>query len=74
MGGGRQKFFPNSTVDQQNNQGQRQDGRDLIKEWLDIERFSGARKAFVGDRSQLKSLKTNETDFMLGKQWKGRDI
>lgn len=64
MGGGRQKFLPNSTLDQ----GQRQDGRNLIKEWLDIERAPGAKKAFVGDRSQLKSLKTGETDYMLGKE------
>jgi len=66
MGGGRTKMLPNTTSDEQNNVGERLDKRNLIDEWLDIDR-SGARKAYVGNRSQLKSLNFNETDYLLGK-------
>ncbi|CAI6351315.1 unnamed protein product [Macrosiphum euphorbiae] len=66
MGGGRAKFFPNTDKDQQNLKGQRRDGRDLIKEWLEIDRTSGASSAYVTDRSQLKSMNTSETDYLLG--------
>lgn len=64
MGGGRAKFLPNTDKDQQ---GQRQDGRNLTKEWLEINRTSGASSVYVTDRTQLKSLNTNETDYLLGK-------
>ncbi|KAL5244726.1 hypothetical protein ACI65C_012136 [Semiaphis heraclei] len=66
MGGGRAKFFPNTNKDQQNYQGERCDGRDLIKEWLKINRTSGASRAYVSNRSQLKSVDTSETDYLLG--------
>lgn len=69
MGGGRAKFFPNTDKDQQNLKGQRRDGRDLIKEWLEIDRTSGASSAYVTDRSQLKSMNTSETDYLLGKYY-----
>ncbi|XP_025202611.1 membrane-bound alkaline phosphatase-like [Melanaphis sacchari] len=63
MGGGRQKFLPNTNKDQK---GQRRDGKDLIKEWLEINRTYGASSAYIADRSQLKSLNTSETDYLLG--------
>jgi len=69
MGGGRAKFFPNTNKDQQNFEGQRRDGRDLIKEWLEINRTSGASSAYVNDLSQLKSVNTSETDYLLGKYY-----
>jgi len=69
MGGGRAKFFPNTNKDQQNHEGQRCDGRNLIKEWLEINRTSGASRAYVSNRSQLKSVNTNETDYLLGKYY-----
>lgn len=67
MGGGRSKFLPNTTTDNQNKKGHRIDKRDLINEWLNINRMGGARNVYVGDRSQLKSLNTNKTDYLLGK-------
>jgi len=67
MGGGRAKFLPKTDKDQENHEGQRRDGRDLIKEWLEINRTSGASNAYVTDRSQLKSLNTKDTDYLLGK-------
>jgi len=67
MGGGRAKFIPKTDKDPQNHPGQRRDGRDLIKEWLEINRTSGASSAYVTDRSQLKSLNTSNTDYLLGK-------
>ncbi|CAH1725913.1 unnamed protein product [Aphis gossypii] len=63
MGGGRAKFLPKTD---ENPQGQRQDGRDLINEWLKINRSSQASSAYVTDRSQLKSLNTSKTDYLLG--------
>lgn len=67
MGGGRSKFLPNNSVDEQKKSGQRVDNRNLIKEWLNIDRISRSRNAYVGDRSQLKSLNKKETDYLLGK-------
>lgn len=66
MGGGRSKFLPNTTKDWQNKSGQRIDNRNLIKEWLNINRAGGARTAYVNNRTELKSLKTNETDYLFG--------
>lgn len=66
MGGGRSKFLPNTTIDHQKRKGQRLDGRNLINEWMNINRNLGSQSAYVGNRSQLKSLKTNETDYLLG--------
>jgi len=67
MGGGRAKFFPKTDKDEKNYQGQRRDGRNLIKEWLEINRTSGASSAYITDRSQLKSINTSDTDYLLGK-------
>lgn len=67
MGGGRAKFFPNTDKDQQNLKGQRLDGRNLIKEWLLLNRTHGARSAYITDRSQLMSVNTSQTDYLLGK-------
>jgi len=67
MGGGRTKMLPNTTSDEQNHAGERLDKRNLIDEWLDIDR-SGARKVYVENKSQLESLNLNETDYLLGKQ------
>jgi len=64
MGGGRAKFLPKTDEYQE---GQRQDGRDLINEWLKINRTSEANSAYVTNRSQLKSLNTSKTDYLLGK-------
>nr|UXP86337.1 alkaline phosphatase [Megoura viciae] len=66
MGGGRAKFFPKTDKDEQNHQGQRRDGRNLIKEWLEINRTSRASSVYVTDRSQLKSVNTSDTDYLLG--------
>lgn len=67
MGGGRAKFFPQTDKDQKNYPGERSDGRNLIKEWLEINRTSGASSAYVTDRSQLKFVNTSDTDYLLGK-------
>jgi len=69
MGGGRAKFFPNTDKDQQDHKGQRLDGRNLIKEWLLLNRTSGAKSAYVTGRSQLMSVNTSQTDYLLGKYY-----
>jgi len=69
MGGGRAKFFPNTDKDEQNQKGQRRDGRNLIREWREINRTYGESSAYVTDRSQLKSVNTSETDYLLGKYY-----
>lgn len=67
MGGGRSKFLPKE-LQQQKYFGKRQDKRNLIKEWLEINRTAGAHSAYVSDRSQLMSLNTSEIDYLLGKK------
>lgn len=68
MGGGRSKFLPKDFEDDQHKKGQRLDKRNLISEWLNIDRSPGSNKAYVGNRSQLEHLNVNETDYLLGKQ------
>lgn len=37
-------------------------------EWLNISRTAGTHSAYVSDRSQLVSLNTSKTDYLLGKK------
>lgn len=62
MGGGRAKFLSKTT-----SEGQRIDGRNLIDEWLNINR-TGLHSAYVSDRSALNSINTHETDYLLGNE------
>ena len=64
MGGGRQKFVPKGTSDPQfkNRQGERLDGRDLTKEW--VNKRSGSE--YVWNRDQLAAINPRKTKHLLG--------
>jgi Alkaline phosphatase len=67
MGGGRAKFLPVSSKDDEGNVGERSDGQDLIKEWL-LDKTNRTKKAkFITTRQQLLELDPNKgTDYLLG--------
>lgn len=61
LGGGRNKFLPNTTIDTEGNAGERSDGKDLIEEW----KRSHPNGLVVSNRDEL--LNINETvDSVLG--------
>lgn len=65
MGGGRKKFLPDTVKD---TEGQRKDSRNLIQEWLNIDRPQGQKSVYVGNRTSLNSINLSETDYLLGEQ------
>ncbi len=63
MGGGRRSFLPNTVPDAEDGRvGERQDGRNLIQEWIDQYDDS----AYVWNRDQLLNINPNHTDHLLG--------
>ncbi len=64
LGGGRQKFLPNSAQDPEypERTGSRQDGRDLTAEWL--ARLPGS--AYVWNKAQLDAIDPAKVDHLLG--------
>lgn len=67
-GGGRAKFIPISSKDDEGNPGERADGVDLIKEWLlDKTNKTNRRAKYIQTRDQLLGLDTKNTDYVLGK-------
>lgn len=64
LGGGRQKFLPNDTADPQvaGKRGDRLDGRDLTKEW--VNKSSGSE--YVWNKQQLASIDPRKTKHLLG--------
>lgn len=65
LGGGRREFLSNTTQDEEGKMGLRQDGKNLIKEWLDEHEGMGTRE-YVWNKDQLISLDLNSTDYILG--------
>lgn len=66
LGGGRSKFLPNNTLDCDANYGHRQDNRNLIDEWMNIDRFKGARKEYVKNLAELNSFDVVPPDYLFG--------
>lgn len=64
MGGGRNKFLPKGTVDEQGSKGERVDGVNLIHEWLLQKKRRPA--AYVSDRKGLMNVDFNNTEYLLG--------
>lgn len=64
LGGGRKKFLPTNETDDDNVQGQRLDGINLIEEWKHIKK--GQRAQYISKKKGLSELDTNETDYVLG--------
>ncbi|XP_055706981.1 membrane-bound alkaline phosphatase-like [Phlebotomus papatasi] len=64
MGGGRNKFLPKGTVDEQGSKGERVDGVNLVHEWLLQKKRRPA--AYVSDRKGLMNVDFNNTEYLLG--------
>lgn len=64
LGGGRSNFIPKNVQDPvyHDKSGMRNDGRDLIKEWM----AQGEQAAYVYNRQGLAGLDTQKTDKLLG--------
>lgn len=68
MGGGRRCFFGSNTLDFGPNktQGLRKDGKNLINQWIDKRKANNHNYAFVNMTGDLKSLDTDNIDYLLG--------
>lgn len=66
LGGGRAQFRDVNASDEEGKPGYRTDGRDLIKEWLEIQRDYGRTSKYVWSRKALQNLNTEKTDYLLG--------
>uniref|UniRef100_A0A1B6M053 alkaline phosphatase n=1 Tax=Graphocephala atropunctata TaxID=36148 RepID=A0A1B6M053_9HEMI len=64
LGGGRYKMLPKSPTSEEG-KGDRRDGRNLVKEWLQDKSSRGTAK-YVTTRSELLAVETKSTDYLLG--------
>ncbi|CAM3001211.1 alkaline phosphatase [Shewanella loihica] len=62
LGGGRRAFIPNTVTDGENKKGQRKDGMDLTKAW--VENFDNA--AYVWNSEEFDAIDVATTDHLLG--------
>lgn len=62
FGGGRTKFLPKSMTDIDGNEGEREDGRNLIDEW----KHDKQNAAFIEDKMGLDELNIDDTNYVLG--------
>lgn len=65
MGGGRREFRDRKFVDEEDQIGFRNDGRDLIDEWL-VEKKKRGNASYVWSNQGLKSIDHENTDYLLG--------
>ncbi|KAG8259034.1 hypothetical protein J6590_019511 [Homalodisca vitripennis] len=66
LGGGRYKLLPEGTVCEEGN-GERQDGRNLVKEWLTHKRNIDCDAEYVTTRAELLAIDTERTDYLMGR-------
>lgn len=62
FGGGRTKFLPKTTKDHEENEGEREDGRDLIEEWKKDKQNA----EYIFDKEGLENIVPENTDNVLG--------
>lgn len=67
MGGGWKSFVPQSGQDEHGNHGARSDFQNLIKEWEMDKKILGKKSEIIYDAMELRSLKTDDVDYVLGK-------
>ncbi|XP_072014271.1 alkaline phosphatase, tissue-nonspecific isozyme-like [Amphiura filiformis] len=66
MGGGRENFMLNTERDPETNRlGKREDGRDLIKEWVAAKSQLGTAK-YVWEKSEFDAIDPPNVDYLLG--------
>ncbi|XP_034476799.1 membrane-bound alkaline phosphatase [Drosophila innubila] len=66
LGGGRQNFLNSTVRDEAGFAGYRQDGRNLIKDWLADKQSRNSSASYVWSRKGLNQLDLDNTDFLLG--------
>ncbi|EDW57157.1 membrane-bound alkaline phosphatase [Drosophila virilis] len=66
LGGGKQNFLDRSMRDEVGHPGYRQDGRNLIKDWLADKQAQNASASYVWSRKGLTQLDLDNTDYLLG--------
>lgn len=64
LGGGRQEFLPNTTIDEEGKHGHRLDGRNLIEDWHLDKTQKNQKSTYVWNREQL--LTASEDGYLLG--------
>lgn len=64
LAGGRNEFRHKDQLDEDGKPGKRNDGRDLIKEWIDQHGKMG-KTAYVSDKPGLNAI-SNDTEYVLG--------
>ncbi|XP_039453829.1 alkaline phosphatase-like [Culex pipiens pallens] len=65
MGGGRRYFLPRDVNDGEGARGYREDGKNLVEEWLETHKAMGESE-FVWNREQLLAVDPKKTDYLLG--------
>lgn len=73
MGGGRRHWLPKLSKDpeDQNLEGRRSDGRNLIDDWLRDKRRRGLKAEYVWNKGQLETLDLSRLDRLLGMSKEG---
>lgn len=66
MGGGRRHFFPDNQKDRDGEPGARNDSRNLLDDWNFLMKSNKYRSSLIFDYSELKKLKVDEVDYVLG--------
>ncbi|ALC41458.1 CG1809 [Drosophila busckii] len=66
LGGGRQNFLNSTVRDETGYAGNRQDGRNLIKQWLSDRQSENVTAKYVWSRKGLTELNLEHTDYLLG--------
>lgn len=65
LGGGRGKFLPKELKDEENDYGDRSDGRNLIQDWKN-DRSRKGKAEYVWNKRQLEAIDPAKTEYLLG--------
>lgn len=65
LGGGRRELIPNTTIDEEGYRGNRQDQRNLIKEWETQKAALKRPYEYVWNRDQLRTV-SGDTEYLMG--------
>ncbi|KAB7501860.1 Membrane-bound alkaline phosphatase, partial [Armadillidium nasatum] len=66
LGGGRRAFLPKEMIDEDGENGKRDDGKNLRDIWLASHNTDGHTGVYVGHRDDLLSVDSSTTDYLLG--------
>lgn len=65
LGGGRRKFFPKGHRDSEDDEGTREDGKDLVNEWR-RSKSQAENAVYTESASALKEIDPSTTDYLMG--------